>query len=746
MSENYLPVEGDIVPADSLSVRKAADLARFLASDTHPYASFIEARRRQDGLESVVFEVDVEVGQEPVHDIRRVERLAVLFRPDDETFPEVLALRPDFPADVPHRSLRDEDLPVGLCLYEEPYAEVKLRWTAPLFLERVRYWLAKTAEGTLHQEDQPLEPLLLGPASPLIIPSDLALRASENRPQFLNVMMQPAAPRGHTYIAVWDESPADPNRETANCVAVVIRCDPQQHGIIRRRPKNLADLKSLLAAGGRDLFAELAEPLDTWKRDARLLGSRLIIIALLPKTRERGGTAESAEAWAFVALPTIRELAVGAGLYQPDEKGCLGRLLRRDEAKTGSDIPVELLCPIIGLSRAVAAALNGFSRADDRRIAAIGMGALGSQIVLNLVRAGYGLWTCIDDDYLLPHNLARHELTGAFVGQNKAEALASWASTLFDGARAVKPIAANILEPGTSATEVAESLAGDLVADFSASLAVGRYLARDAESRARRISVFLNASGSDLVVLSEDARRTCKLDALEMQYYRAVLENPELDGHITANEGRVRYAQSCRDVASRVPQDVMSLHAAIGARALRSAAADEGPTLKIWKSGPDLAVQPMTITPAQAIEHRLGDWTLITDAALIQELQDARGTKLPNETGGVLLGSFDVSRRLLYVTTTTGSPPDSVEYPVHYIRGCEGLREEVRHAESRTGGMIQYVGEWHSHPDGVSCCPSGDDRTVFEWIRSYIQPGGLPPLMCIVGEGREAWYLGEMVK
>jgi integrative and conjugative element protein (TIGR02256 family) len=137
---------------------------------------------------------------------------------------------------------------------------------------------------------------------------------------------------------------------------------------------------------------------------------------------------------------------------------------------------------------------------------------------------------------------------------------------------------------------------------------------------------------------------------------------------------------------------------------------------------------------------------LITDAALIQELQDARGTKLPNETGGVLLGSFDVSRRLLYVTTTTGSPPDSVEYPVHYIRGCEGLREEVRHAESRTGGMIQYVGEWHSHPDGVSCCPSGDDRTVFEWIRSYIQPGGLPPLMCIVGEGREAWYLGEMVK
>jgi len=447
-------------------------------------------------------------------------RLVALFRPQDDTFPEVLALRPDFPTDVPHRMLRDKELPVGLCLYDEPYPEVKLRWTPPLFVERVRYWLAKTAEGTLHQQDQPLEPLLLGPATPIIVPCDLGSPSAADRPRFLSVTMRSAPPRGYTLVAAWDDNLANGKSESANFVAVVVRCDPQQHGIIRSRLDNLADVNSLLAAGGRDLFAELAEPLDAWKRDARLLGSRLIIIVVLPKTRERGGPTESAEAWAFAMEPTIRELAIGVGLYQADEKGCLGRLLPRDESRDdGSDIAVEPVSdswPIAqhcGSGSQRRFAIRRQTHCGDRSRSP------GAQLMMNLVTADYGLWTCIEDDYLLPHNLARHELTGAFVGQNKAEGLVQWAGTLFEGASRVRSIAANVLVPWPMAEKIAQSVAGDLIADFSASLAIGRYLARDAELRARRIAVFLNSAGSDLVVLSEDARRTFKLDALEMQYY-----------------------------------------------------------------------------------------------------------------------------------------------------------------------------------------------------------------------------------
>jgi tRNA A37 threonylcarbamoyladenosine dehydratase len=51
------------------------------------------------------------------------------------------------------------------------------------------------------------------------------------------------------------------------------------------------------------------------------------------------------------------------------------------------------------------------------------MGALGSQIADVLVRGGYGLWSLIDSDVLLPHNVARHVLGQGFVGAPKAEAM-----------------------------------------------------------------------------------------------------------------------------------------------------------------------------------------------------------------------------------------------------------------------------------------------------------------------------------
>ena len=42
---------------------------------------------------------------------------------------------------------------------------------------------------------------------------------------------------------------------------------------------------------------------------------------------------------------------------------------------------------------------------------AIGAGALGSLVLTNLARSGYGRLTVVDDDVLHPHNLARHTLS-----------------------------------------------------------------------------------------------------------------------------------------------------------------------------------------------------------------------------------------------------------------------------------------------------------------------------------------------
>ncbi|MEX2219392.1 MAG: hypothetical protein WD749_11625 [Phycisphaerales bacterium] len=103
------------------------------------------------------------------NDIRGIERVAAVFEASDRDYPEVLALRNDFPL-VLHLNQREREFPRSLCLYDRVWAEVRVTWTAPAFLERVRWWLAGTAQGSLHGDDQQLEPLLVSWGYWLVLP------------------------------------------------------------------------------------------------------------------------------------------------------------------------------------------------------------------------------------------------------------------------------------------------------------------------------------------------------------------------------------------------------------------------------------------------------------------------------------------------------------------------------------------------------------------------------------------------
>jgi proteasome lid subunit RPN8/RPN11 len=129
---------------------------------------------------------------------------------------------------------------------------------------------------------------------------------------------------------------------------------------------------------------------------------------------------------------------------------------------------------------------------------------------------------------------------------------------------------------------------------------------------------------------------------------------------------------------------------------------------------------------------------------LLRRVSALRAERLPNETGGVFIGAFDLERKIAYIVDTVPSPPDSTEWPVLYIRGCRGLPERLQQIDQMTVGMLQYVGEWHSHPDG-STSPSTEDRKVFKWLSEHMRMDGLPPMMAIVGEGGiVSWFLGGL--
>lgn len=751
--DGFVPLVGGPVSRAELRAEKAGALAGLLERG-FPFATLVRLWRFPDrangrpGADGVVFDVEVELSQRPAHDIRRVERIAAAFSPTDDARPEPLALRADFPL-VPHLNLTAFEFPRSLCLSDQPYADERLSWTPARFIESVRQWLSFTAAGRLHRDDQALEPLLGGMYGKIILPADLFVGGKPGGEPLRCTARQPGNPGDPDLIIMAEreaDHPARSGDQTLPLVAIPLGVGkPLTHGVIRREPATLRDLHALLTEAGLDLLQDLRERLTVWAGDPAMLARKPIFVVALPKQRDADGPIETVETWAFLVDKTLDELRVSVGTHA-QEGQYRGVLLVPDGGKRGDDVPVELLLPYTTLSRERAAACNGLPAADGRAVAAVGLGSLGSQVFDNLYRAGFGQWTLIDDDHLLPHNLARNELHGNALGFAKVAALAVNANATIAGPPVAVPLVADILSPGDKADEVDAACAGaDLLLDMSASVSVARHLARDRDgARARRVSLFLNPSGTDLVLLAEDAGRRHRLDALEMQYYRALTAVPALAGHLDSPDGRLRYGRSCRDVSVTLPQDLVALHAAVGSRALRATLATPHAAMRVWRSRDDLTVSCVSIPVYPVETERRGDWTIVTDGWLLDRVRDLRAARLPVETGGVLLGSFDTARRIAYIADLLPSPPDSVEREDLYIRGSRGLKDAVAGASAATAGWLRYVGEWHSHPPGYPASASVDDRKLFGWLGDLMDQEGLPPLMLICGEGEHRWYLGEM--
>ena len=742
VADEFLTAPGEPSTVPSLAAPRARQLAQYLVAGHNPWARLVEVKLAggSDESNSVVFDVEVELSQTSVHDIHPVERICVSFAATDSNWPEVLALRTDFPY-VPHLNLRDTEFPRSLCLYEDNYTEQKLSWTAISVVARVRDWLRDTAAGTLHGQDQPLEPIFLGTRAVLVLPSD-TFSGDLGSPKHLEIGFRDHGERGQVFLATRPAPGfADPKGQF---VAAALICPPLVHGVIRSLPGTLLDLHRFAMQAGLDLLRALRDRFAAWGRGPGVLDSRLVLVVAFPKQRSSPAVVEAWDNWAFVTNETMGVIGEVLGLWQL-QGNVPGILIGgMPDEERASAISMMALNPTYALSRAGAAATNGIDL-EDRRITAIGMGALGSQLTATLVRAGYGRWTLVDADVMLPHNAARHELDHTVVGWPKALAMKTLTDRMLAEPCVEGFIFADVLAPGDQATPLGTNFQqADAIADFSASLGVARHLCSDILSPARRLSAFLNPTGTDFILLAEDANRRIPLDCLEMQYYREVLTRPELAGHFARPNGRLRYARSCRDISSVLPEDQVACHAAIGARAVRTVLAQDEASIGIWSSASDLTTRAIHILPAQAVVLKIGEWTLITDELLLTKLQLVRGKKLPNETGGVLVGSWDLMRRIVYAVDTIPAPLDSEERTTLFIRGSAGLRDRVKKAGERTGGMIQYLGEWHSHPDGYGTVPSKDDCNVFGWLSEKTQEDGFPPVMLIVGEHGVRWFLGAI--
>ena len=80
-----------------------------------------------------------------------------------------------------------------------------------------------------------------------------------------------------------------------------------------------------------------------------------------------------------------------------------------------------------------------------------------------------------------------------------------------------------------------------------------------------------------------------------------------------------------------------------------------------------------------------------------------RKEKLPNETGSVLIGSYDFAHNICYIVDAIDSPSDSKEYPDAYIRGSNGLYEKVCKIENAVNKGVTHCKQSIDATNGQTC-------------------------------------------
>lgn len=692
----------------------------------------------------VDFEVEVTLPQRPVVEVKSVEQIRVRFRTEFEC-PDVFLLREDFP-NVPHlvQSLSGE--PKQICLYERSWLEEMSTWAPGPFVERIRAWLSGTADGTLHRHDQPLEPLLPPTRNRLILPpqKEALWTGCWLKSLFIECRHEPKGPYFllcYEQTPPWVRSPTFPVIFLAGPIAT--------HGLIHRQPRNLLELEKLLGKLGGSLVEQIAQAFVQEKVDLSKLANddqKLIIVVQLPKRREEEGKIESFEYQAFVLDATAPELLNTETVHEPTDGGPIlvpRKVARIRDKKLLSTTHLEPTSVQFRLSRSTTAKSNGLEP-RTKRVTAIGLGSLGSQVVNNLWRGGFGEWTLVDDDTLEPHNLARHLLCSDVIGLSKAQAMSQFLALTLIDEQPSAILRCNYLIPGDAKESLNKALLdSELIIDLSASVAVGRQLALDPNSEARRISAFLNSRGNELVILTESADRSIDLIWLEAEYLRGIAFDERLEGHLDNLDAVAhRYGNACREVSAVFRQDHAATFAGVAASRIRVRSDESAASISIHRyRDADASLSTVVIQPSKPVVLEIHNWRILVHQDVVRAIHQYRMEKLPQETGGILIGVVDRFRKYVAIVGLVSAPTDSIEWPTSFIRGANGLSETVSKISQKTLTNLVYVGEWHTHPKDHSSKPSRTDQGAMELLTPHLEADGQPTLMLIAGRRRDTRIL-----
>lgn len=739
---------GEEIAPSHLQLEAAVRFRDFVSKYGSELAS-IAGARRSAGAELVALRFQTGRPQRSVFKLLSEEPIGVVFAADGP--PVVVALRTDFP-DTPHQSMVPEDVPCCLCIDDRPWQEAKGTFTSAELLRRIANWFERAGLNQLHDLTQPLDPFFGGQLFDIVVPASAFAATDGEELHLIGLRPDTDSPR---VLIAYPSTAFEAPPQKGRIVLVAYSLPAATMTRLRKAPTNLHSLAVALKERGLDIIPDLAGRIRRWALaqdknfglDARL-GLLLRMPIVHPVTNEVAGS----NVVAFLSQAELGEIGTILGQVSKNNSGdadnfrqIVNVVPRAPDDHALREIQIAMAATQIDFNGDRAAALAGRKDLDTRRLVLIGAGTIASIIAEFAVREGRFSWTVVDNDCLLPHNLARHTLTEREIGTQKAVSLANRINSIRYDACALS-IVADVLQPGALGDSLQTAFAeADIILDCSASIAVARYTS-DLAGTARRASVFFNPAGTAAVLMVEDQCRRADLRSIEALYYSAILRELTLAEHLSQAADRIPYSGSCRAVTNRIPASRAATLGGLLASGLCLALDRPSATLRIWSVRDDGSVSVISRTPHAPVIHRCGGWVVCIDTELEKTILSMRGEKLNDETGGVLLGIADIAAKRIDLIDAWPEPSDSVGSPTSFVRGTDGLKQAVLAAIGKTLDQVRYVGEWHSHPRRAVTSPSSTDILQLAWLAKTLGADGFPGLMIIAGDTGLSVSVGELTE
>lgn len=112
----------------------------------------------------------------------------------------------------------------------------------------------------------------------------------------------------------------------------------------------------------------------------------------------------------------------------------------------------------------------------------------------------------------------------------------------------------------------------------------------------------------------------------------------------------------------------------------------------------------------------------------------------PDETGGVLLGWRDDDRNEIVVVHALGPGPNSTHARYNYTPDGDWHDRTVDTVYQRSGRIVTYVGDWHTHPLGSPTLSRTDIRTLGRISHNDEARCSLPIMLLLANsEGETHW-------